>query len=167
MPESPHGGRAAGEFALKGSSPGSGRPNPTRGACAAAGSDGNGLPCAHSCLAHTPTGGVCSENSRRLLAQRAGAVIGTSYRNRGLNSLRVIVPDPSPLQHCARPVPVSRARPYVAAHQESMGSSRRGVSGPRRRKSGRCSSPEQPGASVGEPQPMLPEDAHAGIPERR
>lgn len=113
MPESPHGGRAAGEFALKGSSPGSGRPNPTRGACAAAGSDGNGLPCAHSCLAHTPSVAYVRKTSRLQDEAATGTEDGI-----GINSAQICAYSTKPVLYC-KAASSSDGRGYTPASDAS------------------------------------------------
>ena len=120
LPESPHGGRAAGDL-MRGSSPGSGRPNPTRGACAAAGSDGNGLPCAHSCLAVVASMRYLPKTSPCLLAQRTGSsrLVWCVSRTAGQSPAKIIPPFQSHATAVPRLAPVRLARFPVAACQES------------------------------------------------
>jgi hypothetical protein len=113
---------------------------------------------AASCLAHTPISGVCSENIPGAVGTATGGGDREELSKPRAICLRAIVPNLSPLQHCARLTPVSLTRGHHRGPSGKWPKWNQG-SGLGLRNSGRCSSPEQPGNAYGEPQPMLPEVA--------
>ena len=109
MSERPARGGQAGD--LLGNGAGARWPNLRRPRCAAAGEAYGCVPVPHSCLADTPSVAYLPKTSPGLLAQTPAVVTVTAVEATGTVAYGHSVPNQSPLQHCARPVPVSRARP--------------------------------------------------------